>query len=265
MLERLAKDTSVVAPDGTVITIPYYEIGNFFENIVNEFIHNSQQNEEVFLTFQKEYHYFKPYFDFSILHLGYKIQNPFVFRKSVLMAEKEYLLENITNLRDKKYLKASDSNYNIKKVGVDDIQTSLISPLGIQFTVNREFNINHIELAEIYLLETMIYSKNLYEDYIQCMMDPDLQYAYPNIERYFRGRLGFIQTVVYEDKSGFIIYNKSLINDFMISFLNGVKGYYPNLICEDYETLEFYLQNDQIEKAKRIKQDVGEKYESRRF
>lgn len=64
MLEKSAKITSVVAPNGTVIIIPYYEIGNFFENLVNKYISMDAKNKKIFEAFQSEYHYYEPYFVF---------------------------------------------------------------------------------------------------------------------------------------------------------------------------------------------------------
>ena len=168
-------------------------------------------------------------------------------------------------MKYKLYLRGTDNNYDIKKVSVDHIRESLISPLGIQFSVNRDFHINHIEVATIYLMETMIYNKELYEDYVRCMTDPDLQYAYPSIERYFRGRLGFLQAVVYENNSGFIIYNKSLETEFTLSFLKGIRTFYPNIDFEDCENLEMYFQDSEIEQAKNLRESIGGRYESRRI
>lgn len=252
MSESLFK-TKIITPQNESIDIPYYEIGNFFESIVNHFIETNQINQEIFYEFQKDYHYFNPYLDFAVLYLEYKIQNPFMQEESILIGKNNDLIEVYPNLKIKTYLKATDENYKIQHIGVDSIETSFISPVGIQLRLSREKEINHLEVAKVFLLEKMIYNQELYDDFLNYIQ------KYSSIENYLV-RIGFMQVVKNSDNSGVIVCNQSLKDDFLENFLNGIQEYYPDMWIE-YQNLE----EREIISAQKMKEDVGEKYESRRI
>lgn len=252
MLESIFK-TKIITPQSENLDIPYYEIGIFFESIVSRFIESNKINQEIFYEFQKDYHYFNPYLDFALLHLGYKIQNPFMKEESILMGRNNYLIEIYPNSKIKTYLKATDENYKIQHIGIDSIEESFISPMGIQFIINRDQEMNHLEVAKIFLLEKMIYNKSLYENFSDYIKN------YSRIENYLV-RIGFLQLAKMTSNSGLVIYNQSLEDDFIRNLLNGIQEYYPNI-----SVIPIQLEEHEIVSAQEMKEDVGEKYESRRI
>ena len=99
----------------------------------------------------------------------------------------------------------------------------------------------------------MIYNQELYDDFLNYIQ------KYSSIENYLV-RIGFMQVVKNSDNSGVIVCNQSLKDDFLENFLNGIQEYYPDMWIE-YQNLE----EREIISAQKMKEDVGEKYESRRI
>ena len=73
MNETILKDSL-----GNAINIPYYEMGNFAKEKVNEYI-KDPINAKEFFEFKKNYTVYEPYFDYLICKMNYKIENPFIF------------------------------------------------------------------------------------------------------------------------------------------------------------------------------------------
>lgn len=261
-------NSELISPNGESIRIPYYEIGNYLENVVNHFVNENSDNKDLFEIFRQEYSYCLPYFDFAIACLGYKMKNPLITKESILYAKDGKIThENINStLKPTVYNRMTDLNYNIEKANVELLTDCIISPNGIKYEVDRNRNFHHQDIYEILLIETMIYNKNLYEDFLNCMTNKEYQDIYYDINPYFRGRLGFSQVVVFENKSGFIIYNNDLKDEKLTNFLSNVKSFYPEIDIENnVEYLSPYFNEDEIRKAIEIKQEIGEMYESRRI
>ena len=270
MLEKSAKITSVVAPNGTVIIIPYYEIGNFFENLVNKYISMDAKNKKIFEAFQSEYHYHEPYFDFCILHLGYKIQNPIPIEEGILYGENGEMTYHRINskLPDSHYYKLSDMSYHIEKVSPYYLTNSIIDPTGIKYDVDYVNHRYHDDIYELILVEKMIYDKELYEDYVHCMTGELKEFTYQSIARYFRGRLGYTQVALIDsegEKSFFIVIKSDTIIPYPNGdFLSIVKDVYSKVeVCpENYDS---FLSEEEVKRAQEMKESIGEKYESRRI
>lgn len=255
-----------IQENGNNINIPYYEIGNYLEKVVDDFISLSSQNKDLFDLFKQGYNHFNPYLDFAITYLGYKIKNPLIIKESILYGFDDKIANQSSNLKIKPkiYKRLTDENYKIDNVNIEQLKDCLIAPNGLKYEANRNENINHEELYEILLIEKMIYDKKLYDDYIYCMTNPNMQYAYLNIGRYLRGRLGFIELVIYGNQSGLMRYNKDLIDDYFYNLRRGINDNYPNIVDIE-ESLSSYLNSEQIEQAKEIRCEIGEKHESRRI
>ncbi len=65
----------ILAPNGSKINCPYYEIEEKCQEICKEYCSISEKNLEEFENFSKDYTYFSPYFDFVFGYLGYQLFN----------------------------------------------------------------------------------------------------------------------------------------------------------------------------------------------
>lgn len=260
-------ESGLITPEGEIIHIPYYEIGKYIENVVIKYIDENLDNKELFELFKQGYNYFSPYFDFAIMCLGYKMINPLVVEQSTLYAKDGEMVNKPNNLLpESHYDRVTDFNYHIGKVNTDNLRDCVLSGDLIQFEVNRDKKRYHQDVYEIILIEKMIYNEILYKDFLLCMTNPKYKNIYPNIDCYFRGRLGFAHVVVYEDKSGYIIYNKDLKSKHLDSFLFELKSSYPQIDPEnDVENLSYFFSEEEIKKILEFKQEIGEINECRRI
>lgn len=252
--------TKVIDKFGNIIDIPCYEIGKYFENIVNKYIDENENNKQIFKQFESNYSYFEPYLDFCLCQLGYKILNPFGIEQSILYG-KGNTIYNETLEADKvisEYPKAENITFNIGRANFEDLKDGIIMPNGLKYETSDI--IGHNKIFEMLLIQNMIYNKMLYEDYIKCRTNPDYSDIYYNISSYFRNRLGTIQVVIYPDKNGYILVNKMLQDDFMTNFLNSVKEFYPNIEINPSD-----LPPELYESSLEMKEEIGEVYENRRL
>lgn len=272
-------EMQLISPDGEIVTIqengnkiniPYYQIGIYLEKVVDDFIHFSSQNKDLFDLFKQGYHYFNPYFDFAITYLGYKMKNPLLTEESILYGENDELVnERIhSKIPNSYYYRLTDNNYKIEKASPYYLSNSVIDANGIKYDVDYLNHRHHDDLYEILLIENMIYNKELYEDYIHCMSGELHDFTYQNVARYFRGRLDFVQVgLVKIDSNDFYLVASKQGLKIPYSegeFIDIVKDIYPsiNIIEENYSS---FLSKEEIERDSEIKRTVGEKYEGRRI
>lgn len=74
-----------------IIPCFYYEIEQVCVNIINDYCQLSDENQNEFESFSKDYHTFKPYFDFVICKLGYKVLNPELKSNSILYGKDNHM------------------------------------------------------------------------------------------------------------------------------------------------------------------------------
>ena len=254
--------TKVIDNNGLMYEVPYYEIGLLSEKIVSSFISKSIENKKIYDEFKENYSSLNPSFDFMISKMEYKILNPFIFEQTI-MYYKDGLIVDETLDEDKvirTYPLCNNNNFCIKNLSIDNLLTSVISPEGKTINVNRNIELTHDKIYEMILIHEMIYNKKLYEDYIFCRTNKEYSDIFYNISSYFINRLGFLRTVVYDDKSGFILLNKQIKNEYIDKFLFSVKEFYP-----DIEISYYNISDDLIEQTNQIIEEVGDLGEYRRF
>lgn len=271
-------EAQLISPNGEIVTIqengnniniPYYEIGNYLEKVVDDFISLSNQNKDLFDLFKQGYNHFNPYFDFAITYLGYKIKNPLLIEETILYGQNDQMVNERINSKipNSYYYRLTDENYKIENASPYYLTNSIIDANGIKYEVDYLNNRHHDDLYEIFLIENMIYNRSLYEDYVHCMSGELHDFTYQNIARYFRGRLDFIQVglVKIDGTDLYLVASKQgLETPYSEGFIDIIKDVYPsiNIIEENYFS---FLSKEEIEKANKIKIEVGEKYESRRI
>lgn len=82
-------NAGLIDSKGKIIECPYYEIENLCKKIIEEYCSLSEENQNNFNDFAKDYTYFSPYFDFAVGVLGYDLVNPFFVQKTILCGNKE--------------------------------------------------------------------------------------------------------------------------------------------------------------------------------
>lgn len=260
-------EAKLISPEGEVCDIPYYEIGKYLEKVVKDYVNDNEDNKELFDLFKMEYSHFKPYLDFAITVLGYKIENPLMFEKSILYGKNGQLINEIKKETNniEIYDRITDENYHIDSIDIDNLKDMIISPKGLKFEVDRTIERNHEQIYEIILIQSMIYDQLLYNDYVKCFSNPDYyKDITTNINTYFRRRLGYGQLVIYDNNTGYILYEKALSIGILNNLITKIREKYPKI--EPLKTdLSEFLSNDEIENAIRLKEEVGEFYESRRL
>lgn len=208
-----------------IIKVPYFEIGNYAEAKVNEYIVNNHLEKD-FEEFKKNYTVYKPYFDYLITKMHYKIENPFIFSIGVLEGKNNRF--SYKNLLEYNYPTASDKDLMISKFNVNNISDEIIEPTGLSFKIDRTNDVTHEAVYEVILMEQMIYNKKLYEDYINCVLNDSNTYYDINV--YFRTRLGYSQITVYDDNyNGFILSNPDIAPEYIQNVVRSIENMYPNM------------------------------------
>lgn len=228
-------ETILVDSKNNQLEIPCYQIGVYLEKKVLEFCDQNVRNKNLFNEFKKDYSYFKPYLEFAIIHLGYKIINPLIIEESILISKDEQLnniSHNSVNNTESiyKYKKCIDKNYDIEKLNCNNIKNGILTPDEYQISIVRETEQYHEQLFEIILIQKIIYDEFLYNDYKDCMTKRSDDFY--NINSYFRNRLGYVQICCYEDMTGFFLCNKYLDNNIKKTIETVIKKY-PKMIKEE--------------------------------
>lgn len=222
------KEPYLINATGQGIQIPYYEIGSYAEKVVNEYINLSDENKLEFQEFQEDYVYFKPYFDFLISHLGYKFVNPFISKVSVLTYKDGYFMDSsIPNMPQIPL--ATDENYKINFLSVSSISSSIISPNGFCFKVqkNKSIYTTYEKVLKMILIEKMIYDKKIYDNYINSINNLSSDFEH-NIYNFFE-YLGYIRLDVFNDNTGFVSYDSLNLTDTTSQYLLAIEKLYPKI------------------------------------
>lgn len=254
--------TIIIDPYGKEYNIPCYEIGDFSKNIVNNYVNESEKNKKEFDIFKENYNSFDPSFDFMLTRLNYKIKNIFLLEETIMYSKDNFIYDETLD-DDKvirKYQICSDDNFMIKHIDIDNLKSAVINNEGYQITVDRNKEINHEKIFELLLIHELIFDKDFYDDYIKCRTNPKYKDIYYNISSYFINRLGFMKSVIYEDKTGFILINKQLENNYIKKLLSSIKDFYENVQIEYYN-----ISNDDYEEAIKIQEKIGDNNEYRRI
>lgn len=212
-------ETKLISPNGEIHNILYYEIGLYSEKLCQEYIEKSEENKIEFENFASNYTYFKPYFDFLIFKMGYKIINPFCSKKLIGYTIGNYFItkgiSREDNIKMSKYTSVSDKDLQITNYKDTSLKEGFIDANGIGFKLNRKIGLDHSKLCELILNQFMIYNKEIYLDYINSISDPEISDIITIIEFYMIERLGFTQMCIFDTDYGNIIYNdKKLYNWF---------------------------------------------------
>lgn len=235
-------ETKLISPSGEIYSMYYYEIGLFAEKMCRQYIEKNDNNQLEFETFASNYTYFKPYFDFLIFKLGYKIINPFFKDNTVGYSIGNYFITKGINKDDniqmEKYSSVSDSDLQITNYKDISLKEGFIDQNGIGFKVNRNIDMSHSKVCELILNQIMIYNKEICEDYLKSIHDPEIKNILTRIEFYMIERLGFIQMCIFETNFGDILYNDKLLPKWFDDF--------KQIFEKEYEYVSFDSCSEEI-------------------
>lgn len=235
-------ETKLISPSGEIHNMEYYEIGLFAEKVCEQYIEKNENNKLEFEKFASNYTYFKPYFDFIIFKLGYKIINPFFKDKIIGFSIGNYFvtkgINKDDNIKMEKYHSVSDFDLQITNYKDVSLKEGFIDQNGIGFKLKRNIDMNHSKLCEIILNQLLIYYKEICEDYIKIMNDSEMKNILTRIEFYMIERLGFIQMCIFEEGFGDIIYNDKILPKWFDDF--------KKIFEQEYEYLSFDASSEEI-------------------
>ncbi len=254
--------TSIIDSNEIEYNIPCYEIGNFSKNVINNYINESEKNKKEFDEFKKNYNSFDPSFDFMITKLNYKIKNIFLLEETIMYGKDNFIYDETLD-EDKvvrKYQVCNDDNFMINHIDIDNLKSAVINNEGHQVYVDRNKELTHDKIFELLLVHELIFNKDFYEDYIRCRTNLEYKDIYYNISSYFINRLGFMKSVIYEDKTGYILLNKQLENSYVKNLLLSINEFYKNIQMEYYN-----ISNNYYEEAIKVQEKIGDSNEYRRI
>lgn len=220
--------TGLVTKENEFIPIPYYEIGAYAENICNEYIKQSETNRIKFDTFSKEYSFFKPYLDFLLFELGYKMVNPLLHENSMWCVENGRLLLKYAD-KDQYYSPVYDKALGIEYINPENITDCVIDTNGRIYKVCRELGLHHEIIYELIINQYLIYDKELFDIY-QEYMNGNI-----NIMSFARNMLGFYQLVSYHDGTGCAIYCDDFYSSYVTKVLERIKELNPRFSVNPYK------------------------------
>ena len=244
--------TGLITKDCKFIEIPYYEIGEFAENICGQYINESETNRYFFEEFAKNYTTFKPYLDFLLFHLGYKMINPLLHKDCTWEVNNNILQLKTSNGSLFNYLPVDDVSLQIGEVVPSEISDCIIDFNGKCYKTRRKEEIHHEDIYELVINQYLIYDKELYEYYSNYI---NSDYA---VGCFGREILGFRQVVIYPDNSGFIIYCSDFENQNLEDICDEITMFYPNVerdsaLVHTEESLR--IANQCIERMRKINED----------
>lgn len=222
----------LIDKDGNFIELPYYEILSYASLICERFISLSDSNKKLFEEFKRNYTFFSPYFDFLILKLNYKLENPF-FRNGILLSIKNqiYFKDELTN---KLFLYPLSDDISIGlNNDYNNLKTSLIDYEENIFNIDTSKKLHHEEYEEKILNELMINSKEICEDYYSYINSKD----YKTIGFYMREHLGFTKIAIDNDKMA--VYVNNLVKEEIIERIKSL----------DIEIYDYSISEEAKEKA----------------
>lgn len=160
---------SALIKDDKIIPCFYYEIEQKCMDLINEYCKTSDENKNEFEIFSENYHTFKPYFDFVVCKLGYKIFNPELKSNSILYGKDNHMYisnEIDPNPKGFCYDLSDDKTLNIHPMTMDSstFHDCLIDWNGNHLLPKDMFG--HVHILQQLLNLLLISNKRICEEYV---------------------------------------------------------------------------------------------------
>jgi len=247
--------TGLLNEDNEFIELPYYEIGTYAEEICKKYIEENEENKIKFEIFSENYSFFKPYLDFLLFKLDYKVVNPMLHQDSMWRVENDRLILK-SAAKDRYGIQASDSMLGISYINPEDVQSCMIDQEGRVYKTNDSLNIYHEDVCDIVLNQYLINDKEMYEayeEYVGNGISDSLAFA--------RNMLGFSQLAMHSDHTGNVVYCESFYNTYIDSVFRRIKELNKEFSLDAYSVHT----KESLAQANRCIERAGEINENRRL
>lgn len=136
---------SALIKNNEKIECKYYEIEEICKNITKKYCDLNSENALQFQEFSKHYKTFRPYFDFVVCILGYKILNPQMEKNTILVGKENHMFVYKTN--EEKF----EDNF---RYGLSDDKTLNVYPMSLDSSTFHDClidgNKNHILPSDMF-------------------------------------------------------------------------------------------------------------------
>lgn len=244
---------SALIKDDKKIICKYYEIEEVCKNIIKDYCDESEKNHHTFLEFVKNYHTFKPYFDFVVCILGYKVLNPQMEEDTILVGKDNHMYV---------YKTTSEKFEDNFRYGLSDDKTLDVYPISIlskleECMIDGNNNhimpkdmVGHVQILQQILNMLLISHKDICEKYLN--YKSDIGYF---VSRY----LPLIRFQV--DRQGRMILTRCVYREDNITKLQG--NFINDLLDNHYTYSSFLHKVNEFDKyeAKDLTEDMSYKHD----
>lgn len=171
----LTLDSGLISENGK-IECKYYELEEKCLQIVETYCMESRENQERFEEFAKNYNLFRPYLDFVVCVLGYKVINPQMISGTILIGKNNHMYmyqerEKITNAKSFCYDLSDDITLGVKPMTLDasSYKDCLVDGDCNYILPNDMFG--HVHILQQVLNMILISNKDICEDYLTYRSD----------------------------------------------------------------------------------------------
>jgi hypothetical protein len=216
-------DMTIIDSTGNKITLPFNEMKIYIDKLVEKFISLNGENKNIYEKFKEDYKTFNPNLDFLLSNMGYLLELP--FNEDILLTGLEDNLIDLNTFRKKYqyiYPRVTEKNLNIHKLGVDNVESGMIDPNGILYSIDKK-DITHLQVCELLTLHMIMNNEEIYQKYLEN------KHKYNDPIAFLVNELGFVRVVVYPNKSGIILYNEDIASGYIKGMINSVKDFYPEI------------------------------------
>lgn len=171
----LTLDSGLINEHGK-IECKYYELEEKCLQIVETYCMESKENQERFEEFSKNYNLFRPYFDFVVCVLGYKVINPQMEAGTILVGRNSHMYmykdeEKITADKSFCYDLSDDVTLGVRPMTLDasTYNDCLVDGNCNYILPNDMFG--HVHILQQLLNMMLISNKDICEDYLTYRSD----------------------------------------------------------------------------------------------
>ena len=156
-------------------TCKYYDIESLCQKIVHDYCSLNKENNEQFQNLASNYHLFRPYFDFVVCELGYKVLNPELQANTILVGKDNhmYLLDEMENPISKGFYagKSDDKTLDLYPMTLDSssFHDCLIDGEGNHILPKDMFG--HVHILNQIANMIFISNQKVCEEYLRVNMD----------------------------------------------------------------------------------------------
>lgn len=216
----LTLDSGLINKNGELLECKYYELEEHCINIVNDYCEKSEDNREQFDKFSKSYQMFRPYFDFVVCVLGYKVLNPEMEKDFILIGKNNHMYiykkdEDLNQSKSFCYDLSDDITLNVYPMTLD---SSTFSDYLIDGDCNHILPNDmsgHVHIFRQILNMMLISNEDICKDYLKYNLDVGMfvQRYYPllRFQTYRMGNMVIVKS--YHRKDNLTIKQQNFLSD----------------------------------------------------